>query len=778
MAGINSSDDFAIYIVSLNIEYKMTVFSNFAKTKLQGEGENPTPDIDTGQPNNKNRKLPFFNLKICLFVCSMLLFAQSGFAQKATWIWYPGDYEIWLSSEMQNRRTERGVFFPVFWKIDNHYPLIDFHKVFNLKEPEEVEIYVQGKFNVKLDGIAFEGYPQKIIVPAGKHKINIKVFNQSEVPAIFVKGKKVVSDSSWLVTFEDKEWIDETGKTSDISTTKWLNAGMWSFDDPHKVPSEFKLPVTPMNAVSVEKGNGGTLADFGKETFGYLKLHDLKGKGRLTVFYGESKEEALDTAHTETYDRLTISRSGDYTLELSKAFRFVNIVADPSISFSDVSMLYEYADLQDKGSFKCNDEEINKIYDVAKYTFHLSTKEFFIDGIKRDRWIWSGDAYQSYLMNYYLTNDNNTVKRTTLALRGKDPVTSHINTIMDYTLYWFLGVYDYYLYSGDADFVKNNYDRMKSLMAYVLGRTNDAGLLEGLPGDWVFIDWAEGLSKKGAVSFEQLLFSRSLETMALVADLVDEKQDAEMYGALASDLKKKLFEIYWNNEKHAFVHSYIDGNPTENVTRYTNMFAIFFDYLNEAQKRDIKTSVLLNDSVPPITTPYMRFYEMEALCALGEQDYVTKEIKSYWGGMLKLGATSFWEEYNPKKSGIEHYAMYGRKYGKSLCHAWGASPLYLFGKYYLGVKPTGAGFSTYTVEPALGGLKWIEGEVPTPAGNMKLYCSTGKLKFSSPIGTGKLILRSKKAPTCKEGKFVSKENGVYELEIKKNKEYNISYQAI
>ena len=59
-------------------------------------------------------------------------------------------------------------------------------------------------------------------------------------------------------------------------------------------------------------------------------------------------------------------------------------------------MLYEYADLKDKGSFTCNDEEINKIYDVAKYTLHLNTREFFIDGIKRDRWVWSGDAYQSY----------------------------------------------------------------------------------------------------------------------------------------------------------------------------------------------------------------------------------------------------------------------------------------------------------------------------------------------------------------------------------------------
>lgn len=724
-------------------------------------------------------QLKIKNLKWVISLIAFVSLWQTAGAQKAEWVWYPGDYEIWLSNQMQNRRTERGVFFPVFWKIDNHYPLIDFHKVFELTEPEEVEIYVQGQYNVKLDGKAFEGYPKKITVPAGKHKINIKVFNQAQVPAIFVRGKKIVSDNTWLVTFEDKEWIDETGKTSDVSTTKWMNAGVWNFYDPKQLPSEFKLPVKPAEAVSTTKEAGGMLIDFGKETFGYIKLHNLKGKGKLAIYYGESREEALDTAHTETYDKLNIDQtSGDYTVDLSKAFRYVNIIADAGISFDKASMLYEYANLQDKGSFKCNDEEINKIYDVAKYTFHLSTKEFFIDGIKRDRWVWSGDAYQSYLMNYYLTNDNGTVKRTTLSLRGKDPVTSHINTIMDYTLYWFLGVYDYYLYSGDATFVRDNYDRMKSLMAYVLGRRNKEGLLEGLPGDWVFIDWAEGLSKQGAVSFEQLLFARSLETMALVADLVQEKEDAGMYAGLAADVKKKLFDVYWNEQKQAIVHSYVNGKPTDHVTRYANMFAIFFDYLSDAQKKNIKNTVLLNNSVPPITTPYMRFYEMEALCALGEQDYVTKEMKSYWGGMLKLGATSFWEEYNPKKSGAEHYAMYGRKYGKSLCHAWGASPLYLLGKYYLGVKPTGAGYSTYTIEPALGGLKWMEGKVPTPAGNIELYCSTTNIKVSSPVGTGKLVVKSKKAPSSKEGSFVSKGNNVYELTLEKDKKYDIKYQAL
>ena len=87
-------------------------------------------------------------------------------------------------------------------------------------------------------------------------------------------------------------------------------------------------------------------------------------------------------------------------------------------------------------------------------------------------WVWSGDAVQSYLMNYYLFFDSPTVKRTTRLLRGKDPVTAHTNTIMDYTLYWFNGIYDYYLYSGDKEFVKEIYPKMQTMMDYVLGRTN------------------------------------------------------------------------------------------------------------------------------------------------------------------------------------------------------------------------------------------------------------------------------------------------------------------
>jgi hypothetical protein len=313
-------------------------------------------------------------------------------------------------------------------------------------------------------------------------------------------------------------------------------------------------------------------------------------------------------------------------------------------------------------------------------------------------------------------------------------------------------------------------------MEYCLGRRNKNGLMQGLPGDWIFIDWAAGLSKKGEVSFEQMLFARSLETMALCADIANDNAGAKTYKQLADDLKQKLFSIYWNKDKHALVHSRVDGVPTENVTRYSNMFGIFFNYFNEEQKQEVKQHVLLNDNIQKITTPYMRFYELEALCAMGEQAYVLKEIKDYWGGMLALGATSFWEEYNPSKKGVEHYAMYGREFGKSLCHAWGASPIYLLGKYYLGVRPTSPGYETYTIEPQLGGLQWMQGEVPTPNGNIKVYVNNKDIKVTGVKGVGTLKFKSSAAPTSNAGFIKSIGKNIYELPILEGEEYRVKYQ--
>jgi hypothetical protein len=121
--------------------------------------------------------------------------------------------------------------------------------------------------------------------------------------------------------------------------------------------------------------------------------------------------------------------------------------------------------------------------------------------------------------------------------------------------------------------------------------------------------------------------------------------------------------------------------------------------------------------------------------------------------------------------------MYGRPFGKSLSHAWGASPIYLLGKYYLGVKPLTAGYNTYLVEPELGGLKWMEGTVPTPNGNISVYCNAKQIKVKADEGTGTLRFTSKTKPKSKGATIQAMGNGQYEMTLEKGKEYVIAYNA-
>ena len=111
--------------------------------------------------------------------------------------------------------------------------------------------------------------------------------------------------------------------------------------------------------------------------------------------------------------------------------------------------------------------------------------------------------------------------------------------------------------------------------------------------------------------------------------------------------------------------------------------------------------------------------------------------------MLRLGATTIWEEFDPKKSGIEHYEMYGGKYEKSLCHAWGASPIYLLGKYALGVRPTSPAYATYEVKPNLMCFGEFEGKVPAGNGIVSVKMTKETVTVLSDIAGGTLVLGDK-----------------------------------
>src|SRR6201989_3606905 len=120
-----------------------------------------------------------------LLIIGLLFFADIASAQKASWIWYPGDYEVWLSNKMQNRRTERGTFMPPFWKLDSHFILMNFRKDFVLPDAEDVHFYADGVYNINLDGQKIHGKPQTLHIPAGKHRLTIKIYSRANVCGIY-----------------------------------------------------------------------------------------------------------------------------------------------------------------------------------------------------------------------------------------------------------------------------------------------------------------------------------------------------------------------------------------------------------------------------------------------------------------------------------------------------------------------------------------------------------------------------------------------------------------
>ena len=112
-------------------------------------------------------------------------------------------------------------------------------------------------------------------------------------------------------------------------------------------------------------------------------------------------------------------------------------------------------------------------------------------------------------------------------------------------------------------------------------------------------------------------------------------------------------------------------------------------------------------------------------------------IRSYWGGMLDFGATTFWEDFDLEWTrnayGIDQLPVPGKDdihgdFGKhcyrglrhSLCHGWAGGPAAFLTEKVLGIRPAAPGFVQAKIEPCLGGLTRVEGSQPTPFGEIEL----------------------------------------------------------
>ena len=646
------------------------------------------------------------------------------------WIWNYGDYEIFHSNSVNARRQDFGVDYPVFWKYYDVERNVKFFTEVETEKDGYIKLYLKGKGYILVDGQRY-GTEKVISLKKGKHALEIAVMNLTGLPAAYIESDVLTTDENWYTK-------DSDGKKIPVGFEK-------VYDSPTSDVEKFNFSYEKIQYVSRTNTEKGVLFDFGKEIFGFLYIRNVNENAKLCVSYGESPEEALDTVWSVIREH--VSGSESYKLR-QRAFRYIYIEGDFN---AEVYAELEYLPLEVLGSFECNDKTINDIWNMCAYTMKLCAREVYIEGAKRDRWLWGGDAYQIFKFSKYLYFDKEIVRRSLIGLRGKEPFDQHINTITDYSLYWVISLWEYYMTYEDDEFIKFIYPKAVSLMSFCKDRTNEYGFIIAKGEDWLFIDWSE-IDKSGVVCAEQMLYYAALNCMYNLSLIV--KEENENYKTQAKELKKQINEFFWNEEHGAFIDNYESEHI--NVTRHANIFAVMYGIADQKQINSISENVLKNDSITKITTPYFEGYELDAMGQIENCEYIYDMICSYWKGMLDLGATTVYEEYDPKLSGIEHYAMYGDKFQKSLCHAWGASPIYLLGKYFLGVSETEAGYKSFTVKPYLGKFEFVKGTVPIKDGKVEVFLSKEKLSVKTDKNGGTLIWNGNKYSLSSNEEFVLK----------------------
>ena len=510
------------------------------------------------------------------------------------WIWYRDDFEIYHGMK-QNFDRERpgGMLWPAFWKMDSWNTNVVFKKTYNLKEETTFTAYAEGDGYVNAHGRLLP-MGEEIKIGPGEVNISVNIGSMETLPALFIEGEVIHTDESWTATnFREN-----------------LPVGYSSlYKDKNVKPENIPYMETKYLPGLTKMVNGGHLFDFGCLLNG---VPEVICDRPVDLYFGETEEEATDISGCYLYQK----NVGKDTKIKRRGFRYIYVPETEGVRVS-ISAKHQFVPIKVKGRFRSGDELLNRIWSVAEETYKMCSGLFFIDGVKRDRWIWSGDAYQSYFVNPYLFFDEEINKRTIRALRGNKLTDQHLNTIVDYSMYWIMSIENEYTMTGDVDFVSSMYDKAEAMMNLLFSQRDKNGFIVKRPGDWIFIDWAD-MDKDGALSSEQMLFLNCLNVMARLSKLL--KKDGRKYVREAKKLKENIDKFFWDEEKGAYINCFESGK--RNVTRHPNIFALLYDIASEDKKKTILEKVILSDNVPAITTPYFKFFEMDMLAKYGYLDKV------------------------------------------------------------------------------------------------------------------------------------------------------------
>ena len=476
-----------------------------------------------------------------------------------------------------------------------------------------------------------------------------------------------------------------------------------------------------------DKEHAAILVDFGAEIHGTVRiLTQLTfGKNReraphlkARVRFGESISEAITPVgtHGATNDHAIRDTLIDVpyfaAFELSETgFRYfyLELMDDEcELELMSLTGVLIYRDLEYIGSFESSDSLLNRIWHTAAYTTHLNMQDYLWDGIKRDRIVWIGDMNTEVETSLRVFGDTDVLRRSLEYAVDTTPLPKWMNNITTYSFWWLINVNALYLYTGDVEFIKKHDEYIYGLTKQILSIVDDGGVVDTTVGRSL-LDWSTRHD-------EHLTYVGTAALLALTL-----KKIAPMLSALGHEELISECEGVYERIKLSGL------TPTTHKVPSS-----LLSLAGLADAKTIDEEIIEKEGVRGYTT-FMGYSILLAKALAGNISGGIQAIRDYWGAMVKLGATTFFEDFDidwvENSTGIDEFPTEGktdihRDFGKycytglrhSLCHGWASGPCPWLSEHVLGFKIGAPGMTKLIIEPNLADLEFARGSLPTPFG--------------------------------------------------------------
>ena len=486
-----------------------------------------------------------------------------------------------------------------------------------------------------------------------------------------------------------------------------------------------------------ETDTAALIFDFGKELHGGLQLVMAGGRREpslVRIRFGESVGECCSQTinngepqigystddHAKRDIIMEIPRDGSIEIG-STGFRFVRLdllERNATVTLREVRAILRYRDLEYLGSFRCNDERLNRIWLTGAYTVHLNMQEYIWDGVKRDRCIWLGDMHPEVATVMNVFGANQIIPSTLDRAVEQFPLPSWMNGISSYSMWYLIILHDWYMHAGDSAYICRHGDYVRGLIEQFASLVDEDGtehIEEKTKGSLkYFLDWPSSPNREGVeAGYRALLVWAMKDAQYLCDDVLCDTG----HGRLAADVVTRL------NRK---------VKPDHDLKQAAALMSI----AGIADPRTECEQVISVDGARRFSTFY-GYYMLEAEAMAGNWQFCLDVLRQYWGAMLDKGATTFWEDFNldwlPNTGRIDEFTPAGMRdihgdfgaycypgYRHSLCHGWASGPTSWLTEHVLGFEVQKPGCRQLRIAPHLGDLEWAEGSFPTPYGSVQV----------------------------------------------------------